>query len=362
MEKIKVFWRNEEGTSVGNALGYSTHNKFMRKYGEKYFEYDESSPIALAITPADHFRPIPGKFNILFSMWEFLDLPDSYIKGINQADAVIVPSSFCKDLFKRYTDNPVDVCWEGVEAKNYPYHERRKSMPFRFLWLGAPNPRKGYPLILEAIKVFENTPEVEIYIKTTVQRMNWLETIQNAWRKRKLIFRKDSQEQKSFLRRLRSIPRPGLADKFKRMGKNKNIIWDTRHLSFEGLIDLYNSAHCFLLPTFGEGWGLTLCEALATGCPSIATNITGVSDYYNNDIGYSLSYEIKKQELANYDLITKGYVPDTRDLIQKMLYVIGNYNEALKKGKRASERIRNKFTWEQSAKRLYEIIGGYDVN
>lgn len=362
MEKIKVCWRNEEGTSVGNALGYSTHTKFMKKYGEKYFDYDENAKIALAITPADHYKPVPGKFNVLFSMWEFLDLPMDYIKGINEADAVVVPSRFCKDLFSRYTDNPVDVCWEGIEAENYIYHERRKSLPFRFLWLGAPNPRKGYPLILEAIKVFENIPEVEIYIKTTVQDMNWTETVRNAWRKRKLIFRKDTQERKSFLRRLRSIPRPGLTDKFKRLGRHKNIIWDTRHLSFEDLIGLYNSAHCFLLPTFGEGWGLTLCEALATGCPSIATNVTGVKDYYTDDIGYTLRHEVKEQTLEYYDLVTRGYVPDTRDLIDKMLYVIAHYNEALRKGKKASERIRNKFTWEQSAKRLYEIIGGYNVN
>jgi glycosyltransferase involved in cell wall biosynthesis len=41
------------------------------------------------------------------------------------------------------------------------------------------------------------------------------------------------------------------------------------------------------------------------------------------------------------------------------LIIIKNYPLALQKGKRASERILSKFTWDISAKRLAEIIGRY---
>lgn len=359
---MRLCWRTKEGSDIGNAFGYATHNKLMKKYSKKYFDYDDEADIALSITPADHFVPVRGKFNVLFTMWEFLDLPRSYIEGINKADAVIVPSRFCKDLFQKYTNNPVDVCWEGVEKDKFPFQERRMKNPFRFLWIGAANPRKGYPLVLEAIKVFEQTPDIEIYLKTTVQEINWWETLVNCWRKKHLIFRKDSNEKRSLLRQLKRIPRPGLANKVKRYGKNNNVIVDTRKLPLQELIDLYQSANCFLLPTFGEGWGLTLCEAMATGCPSIATNVTGIKDYFSEKVGYPLNYEIKEQEMKNYDLYARGYIPDTKHLIERMMEVIKNYPEALRRGRRASKRIKSRFTWEQSAKRLNEIIGGYNVN
>jgi len=366
MNRLKIHWITQEHNLVANALGYNTHNKFMRKYCQQILDFDENSRVTMTITPADQFIPVSGKFNILFTMWEFLDLPKTYIKGINKADAIIVPSRFCKDLFKRYTDKTVEVCWEGVEAKKFPFYQRRfpdfkTGERFRFLWVGAPNPRKGYPLIQEAIKVIEAVPQVEIYIKTTMPILSWKQTFINAWRKRKLIFRRDFREKwlRSLIRSIRRIPKPYYANQLKIVGRHKNIIFDTRFLTFEELVQLYNSAHCFLLPTFGEGWGLTLCEAMATGCPCIATAVTGCADFFNEQVGYPLAWEIKEQELQNYDLKTQGYVPDTKDLIEKMIYVIRHYPEALKKGKRASTLIHRKFTWMNSARRLEELIRRY---
>ena len=128
--------------------------------------------LPLHIVTSDIFKPIPGKFNILFTMWEFLDLPNSYIRSINLADAVIVPCQFCKDLFKKFTTKPVYVCQEGIEPENFPFFDRSVSpnKKFRFLWCGAPNMRKGYPLVLEAIKQLGNNPGIEFYIKTTIPK------------------------------------------------------------------------------------------------------------------------------------------------------------------------------------------------
>lgn len=363
MEKRnRICWRNEERKlSAGNALGYATHTKFMRKYCGRIMDFDPEAKTALIITPGDKFTPVGGRFNILFTMWEFMDLPKSYVKGLNMADAIVVPCRFCKDLFKQYTDNPIEVCWEGVEPERFPYHKRKPDPKvFRYLWVGAPNPRKGYPLILEAIKLYENVPNVEIYIKTTVQKTNYLDMVKNIWNRRKQIFRSD-QGKTSFKRMLKRIPHPHLGNKVQRFGKYQNIIFDTRNIPFTELLELYNSANCFVLPSFGEGWGLTLCEAMSTGSPCISPNHTGMGDFFDESVGYVLNCDLKTQTLSNYDnLKTKGYVPDTRNMIELMEHVRLNYAEALKKGERASERIHRKFTWEKSAKRLNELVGGWN--
>lgn len=348
----------------------------MHKYGEQYFDYTPDADIALTITSADMFKPVEGKVNVLFSMWEFLDLPKSYIENINKADYLIVPSSFCRDLFKRYTDKPIYVCHEGVEPKDYPYFDRAKhynefvskKRKFRFLWVGAPNPRKGYPLVLEAIKLFEKFDGVEIYMKTTVPKLdikgtfisirkNWLKVLRGAFLTANGQIITPRHYFGAFLRMLRRMPRPTVADKVNVFGKHKNIIFDTRKLSGQELAELYNSADCFLSPAMGEGWGLCLGEAMSTGVPCIGTAITGSADFFDERVGYPIKVSICEQDLKNYDLKCDGYVPDTKDFIEKMIYVIQHYQEALKKGLKASERMHGKFTWDLSAKRLNEIIG-----
>lgn len=375
MTKTKLLFASSIESNVANALGYSFLSRMLHKYGDKHFEYTPDADIALTITSADQFNPVAGKVNVLFSMWEFLDLPKCYIESLEKADYIIVPSAFCRDLFKRYTDKPVYVCHLGVEPKEYPYFDRansynafiNKQHKFRFLWVGAPNPRKGYPLILEAIKVFEKFDGVEIYLKTTVPKLdlggtikslrkNWLKVISGSFKtpNGKLVSPKDYFS--AVIRMFRRMPRPSVADKVTVFGTHKNIFFDTRKLSGEELKELYNSANCFLSPSLGEGWGLCLGEAMSTGCPSIATPVTGHADFFDDRVGYGLKYKVAKQELKNYDLVTDGYVPDTKDLVEKMIYVIQHYQDALKRGSKASERMTQKFTWEQAGNRLHEIM------
>jgi hypothetical protein len=353
---------------VANALGYGTHNAFMKKYCQRIMELDVNAKVALCITVADKFMPLPDKINILFSMWEFNDLPSAFIKGINKADVILVPSRFCYDLFKRYTEKPIYVCWEGIEPETFPFYQRKipnakYGEKFRFLWLGAPNPRKGYMSVLEAIKLIEQVPYLEIYIKTTApKKTKWYLYPTLFWRRIKMLLRANDKryEFEQLKKSIKRMTMPEIADKVQIFGKYKNIIVDTRKLPAEELTKLYNSAHCFLLPTLGEGWGLTLCEAMATGCPSIATNVTGVREFFNEDVGYEIKYEVKEIKQGDFrdypDLKTTGYFPDTKDFIGKMIYIYQHYQEALNKGKRASERIHNKFTWDKSALRLKEII------
>lgn len=370
-DKIKIFWRAPASNAVANALGYYQHASMMRKYCEEYFEYSEKADIALTIVPADQFVPVQGKFNILFTMWECLDVPASYVENLKKADLIIVPSTFCEEIFRPYTNKPIRICFEGIEPDVYQFKERKipdfsKGEKFRFLWLGAPNPRKGYYSVLEIIKVIESMPNIEVYMKTTapkklkfggfakvffkyLHRMFWnisphsyMANFAGEWHNLKGCV-------KRFIR-------PEISDKLEVWGKHKNIYTDTRKLPIDKLVELYHSAHCFLSPHSGEGWGLTLCEAMATGCPSIASYSTGVLDFFNRDVGYPIVCEIKAAELRNYKLTARMFVPDTRDFIRQVFEVYGNYREAIKRGRKGSYHVRTGFTWQKSAKKLKQIV------
>ena len=353
--KIKLHWVTKAHNIPGNALGYNQHNVSMRRFSELYFDYTEEADIALTIAPADFFVPVPGKLNILFSMFEFLDLPNSYIQRICRADALIVPSRFCKELFRRYYDGPIYVCQEGIDPQVFPYYER--SVPFgrfRFLWVGAANPRKGWPVIMHVINaISDKWPNVEIYLKTTTQKANRRNYVTKLWQNRRRLRSGNPELFKEMLGRTKN---PDVSNQLRVEGRHRNVVFDSRKLSFEDLMSLYHSSHAFIFPTFGEGWGLTLCEAMATGLPCIATPVTGCADYFDESVGYCIDYDIKEQQLSNYDLITKGFVPRPQSLLDQMIRVMSDYPKALRKGRRASDRIHGKFTWERAAARLRDII------
>lgn len=357
MEKIKIHWATKEHNIPGNALGYNQHNSAMRKFSEPYLEFDDSADIALTICPADLFVPVAGKFNVLFTMWESLDLPNNYLQRIVRADVLIVPCTFCRDLLRPHFEGPIYVCREGIDPSKFQYHERHLLWPgekFRFLWIGASNPRKGYPIIVEiADKIVQRYKNIEIYLKTTTQKMDRKTYVTKLWKQRNAI---RSENPSTFKEMLSRAKNPDVSDKVIKTGQHENVIWDSRILPFNELVELYNSAHCFLFPTFGEGWGLTLCEAMATGLPAIATPITGCADYFDDEVGYTIKHDIKYSEFTNYNIISRVFCPDTNHVVKRMFEVMQNYPEALRRGRRGSDRIRNKFTWGHSAQRLKDII------
>lgn len=361
MEKLKVHWVTQTHDLAGNAMGYNQHNSAMRKFSEPYLEFDENAEIALTICPADLYRPVPGKINVLFTMWESLDLPNNYLQRIERADVLIVPCKFCKDIFTPHFDGPIFICREGIDPAKFEYFQRETPVTerftnntFRFLWVGAANPRKGYPLVVEiADKIIQRYKNIEIYLKTTTQKMDRKTYVEKLWNQRRAIRTESPTLFKEMLARAKN---PDVSDKVLRTGTNNNIIWDSRILPLNELVDLYRSAHCFLFPTFGEGWGLTLCEAMATGMPAIAPPITGCADYFDEQVGYTVGHDIRYSEFTNYQIISRVFCPDINQVVKRMFEVMENYPEALRRGRRASSRILNKFTWQRSAQRLAEII------
>lgn len=378
-EPVKLCWATPAKDLVGNALGYNTHIKYLKRFAEKggHTVDDPQSNVVLHIVSADHFLPVPGKFNVLFTMWEAIDVPISYQIALNKADLIIVPCAFCKEIFSRFTKVPIEVCWHGTDTELYKFHDRTKqavtvkykkhlfSKPlsfrrFRFLWVGAPNPRKGYKEVLGVLALAEKFPTVEIYIKTTAPKISWWDTMKSLKRNWRRIFDftgASGQFWNAFFVNFLRIPTPFLSNRVKHMGTHKNVVFDTRMLPKTELVELYKSANCFIFPTWGEGWGLTLSEAMATGCPCIATPVTGVKEFFNESVGYELKYEVNHIDLKDYNISgARVYRPSSVHLLERMIHVLKNYREALKKGRAAAERMATNFTWEQSGARLAEII------
>ena len=239
-----------------------------------------------------------------------------------KTDCLLAPSTWVANLFKRYFDLPVYVINHGVSRK-FKFKKRKYPLnrPFRFLWLGAPNPRKGYEeVIVVWNELFKSSNSVELYLKTTGPE---------EWKLNN------------------------------RVTRNGNVILDGRRLTDKQLVQLYHSAHCFLFPTRGEGFGLTLAEAMRTGLPCISPHYSGVTDFFDSKVGYVIDYKMGKGEITFIGDDTKEETemcfPLPDQLAKAMFEVLEDYNGALKLGKKASLRIK-KFTWKRSAYTLINAL------
>ena len=322
MNPIKLFWGTvTSDQNIGNLFGYKTHNETLKKfvsYRDDVVLVDSvvEADACLYITTPEVFNSRPDKPTFMFTMFEATKLHEVYVEKIQKADFILVPSTWVKGIFAPHF--PKDKIWvvhHGVE-EDFRFVPRKKNpKKFRYLWVGAPNPRKGYQEIIYVWGKLglANNPEIELYIKTT--------RVPNV-----------------------TIQRKG------------NVILDSRIATREEMIKIYQDAHCFVWPTRGEGFGLPLAEAMATGLPSIATNFSGVTDFFDNKVGFPLKYKLGMMKMTSPIYGDMGMVeaamPDVADLVENMIYVRENYKSALHKGMLASALIKSQFTWENSAETL----------
>lgn len=317
-QRVKLAWAvGNIADGIGNAYGYTVHNRTLYKYVDRIAEIANDAKDVVWIIGPELFRHAEGRNNWLFTMFEGRTIPDKYIEPIGKAEFLLAPTTWVKELFARYFDTPCFVVQHGVET-HFAYKKRvfPRSKPFRFLWVGAPNARKGWQEVAAVwSKIFADRPEFELYVKTT---------------------------------RVEGVEKRG------------NTILDGRNLSMEDLVKLYHSAHAFLFPTRGEGFGLTLAEAMRTGLPCISPFYSGVTDFFDDRVGYTIGHSFGEAEITFIGDGTKEKTevayPHVNDLAERMVEVYEDYKGALKKGARASQRIVTKFTWERSAQTLVDLI------
>ena len=91
-----------------------------------------------------------------------------------------------------------------------------------------------------------------------------------------------------------------LAPSLKKQAKDNglNDLHFMGHLDSTQLRELYSTADVSLVPSRREPFGLVAIEALACGCPVIATNQGGLTDIINDDVGTLVNVE-DVEDLAN---------------------------------------------------------------
>ncbi len=226
-------------------------------------------------------------------------VPRTYLKYFfpkfaQKARKIITVSEYSKqDIASRYHIDPskIVVAWNGVSPLFVPIAETEKSAireefsnskPY-FIFVGALHPRKNIKRLLHAFDQFSNGGGIE----------NLIIVGENLWKKDNTYLNGISVETAS-------------------------KIHFTGHLSLEKLTKVMASANCLTYVPYFEGFGIPLVEAMQSGVPVIAGNLTslpevcGEAALYVNPLDVSeianAMKEISENETLRESLISKGMV------------------------------------------------------
>jgi len=113
--------------------------------------------------------------------------------------------------------------------------------------------------------------------------------------------------------------------------------------SIETLNKIYNASDIYVTTTLGEGWGLTITEAMATRLPVIAPNSTSIAEIIGNDErGYLLNTMIPF--CAQNDSIIREQT-DYWEVAETIIQVA---TDLQKQDVKLKSRVDNAFNWVNS--------------
>jgi starch synthase len=169
--------------------------------------------------------------------------PEQKKSEMELADLVIGPSTFVGETIERFHNKRFALAPYGVDSDFWhPEDKTNSDCLLRFIYAGQASIRKGTPLLLK------------------------------AWERAKL---KDAQ--------LLVIGSWQMANSARRkLGGNVKYL---PPCSAEQLRKHYQSADVFVFPSYFEGFGLVLLEAMACGLPILASECTAAHDFLTNDSG-----------------------------------------------------------------------------
>jgi glycosyltransferase involved in cell wall biosynthesis len=301
------------------------------------------------ITLPEQVVPVQGKLNANFTMFETDRIPERWLHHSLQHDLVVVPTESSRRAWMNagYAKSKTRLCPLAVDAETYSGRaeplalrfedgERVDSRRVRLLnvsefgsrknllglmraWLRATSPLDDAALILK----------VGCYIPGT--HAMFLQHIQTA----------EIQARKT-------------------LAQAAPICFIYGKLAEPNLPRLFTSATHYLSMSTGEGWDLPMMEAAASGLRLIAPEHSAYTEYLDSSIATLIPAHPAPADFrgdpatAAFFRGSNWWVPDESRAMEAIREAIEGRDSHKQP---ARDRIAQKYTWTNSAKRLLEIVG-----
>lgn len=262
---------------------------------------------------------------LVFNSWKHKLFWDLKVWLANrQADLILTVSEFSKlEIIRQFgfSEDFIEVTLEAADDRFHPVDDKSKikSVVGRYgvdpeqrniLYVGGISPHKNLTGLLKAFLTLSQLPDYTDAILILVGDFSGD------------VFLQD-QKLKEEIEKL----------------KSQNKIRLTGFVPDEELVFFYNAATVFVLPSFGEGFGLPALEAMACGIPVIGSETTSLPEVVGEAGLFFNPHDIDKLETHLKTLLTD------KTLRERL-------------GRLGRERAKT-FSWEKSARQMLSIINKF---
>lgn len=296
IEPDRLGWHNGYGYATERMLSSLDSLGYHRTYN------DGKADVGISFDQPKNAMFFGDQYKVMYHPWESTLLKKGWAGILNEADEVWTPSPLIAQWYTEHAGivKPVHVYEHGVD-KIWTPKKREVRDTFRFLHVGAEAARKGGTDVMRAFrKAFSNNEDVELTLKI----------ISRGW---------------------------GIAS----MGKI-NVV--NAALNINELVALFHSHHAYVYPSWGEGFGLTPLQAIATGMPTITVPAWApYRDYLDPNL--SISSKLSKSPWPQYH---PGNMlePSQDDLVDAMRYAYDNYDSVRDTALARVPEITQKYDWD----------------
>ena len=280
------------------------------------FHLKRTADKPLPLFSISHYAPLLTNVKriILVLDLSYLYYPELFKKGdlfklkywthfsVQKAEMIITISQFSKgELVKHYGIDPekIIVAYPGIDRQVFTPSAKRK-VNNNILFVGTLQPRKNITGLIKAFSILARKRDLKL---TIVGKKGWL------------------------YRDIFAL--------VKRLALEKKVIF-TDFIKDSKLVSLYRQSLCFVLPSFYEGFGIPVIEAMSCGCPVLVAKTSSLPEIVGPA---GLFFDPKNiRQLAN--------------LLEKVCFDrqlrTGLVNKGLQRAKY--------FNWEKSAEIIYTTI------
>jgi glycosyltransferase involved in cell wall biosynthesis len=275
--------------------------------------------------------------------WEFGGIPSAWVPQIQRnVSEVWCPTSWVKECYVRsgVPESKVAVVPHGVDTVRFtpdgPVYPLATTKSRKLLFVGGTIARKGVDVLLRAyLETFTADDDVCLVVKAFGAGH---------------VYKGSTMDDQ-----LRAVVEDPLSAEVE-------LIDD--ELTEDQVAMLYRSCDVLVHPYRGEGFGLPIAEAMASGLPVVVTGYGACLDFCDEDNALFVPYAITSFEMADVGPSSIGYwwaEPDADALSETLRRVVVHPEVLDGLGAAGRQRIVKDFTWESvaavAAERLLALSG-----
>lgn len=300
--------------NVTNGYGYATDRMTdsLRRLGHTFNQNDVDAPVEMWFDQPHHWKWRDNQYKVGYHPWESTKLKDDWVERMNKCDEIWTPSPIIADWYREDgIKPPVYVYEHGVDKIWQPKKREIGDGPFVFLHCGGEAARKRADRTMQAFRAaFPDRQDVKLVLKL----------ISPGW----------------------NVP------------MNGKITVINQRLGVEELVDLFHTSHAYVYPSYGEGFGLTPLQAMATGMPTITVPAWAP---YSEFIDPNLAIP---SELKNSPWSTthpgKMWRPDFDALVDIMRWTVDNYETSQAYAHAQVKAIQDKYDWDRLTAASFDAL------